>query len=502
MSLSTRARTIGVVVGIALFVALGMVLSESAHSGAQTTGDSHPLPADVVAPALDLSRAFETVSARVRPVVVSVYSEKIVRVRSEGFPSGPGDDLFRQFFGPGLAPFEAPREQSIPQHGMGSGILLDGQGNILTNNHVVDGVDQIRVRLADRRTFSAKVVSADPKADIAVIRIEGDVPSDLPSARFADSDSIRVGDLVLAVGAPFGLTQTVTQGIISATGRSNVGIEDYEDFLQTDAPINPGNSGGPLVDMRGNVVGMNTAIATQIGQSAGVGFAIPANLIRKELPTLLQGGTITRGLLGVLIQDVTPDLAKQFHLPNDQGALVAQVQKDSPADRAGLASGDVVVRFKGQTVEDTRQLRNLVAETSPGQRVSVMVIRDGREKAFEVKIGSLESSSVAQAASPQAGKTALDQLGLEVVPLTPELARNAGVDDSQGVVIASIHPGTAASMSGLQPGDVIVEADRKPVASVRQLDEILASSPDKASVLLRIDRRGGSLYVVLNAPSS
>ena len=500
MKSTSRIRAILVVAGVPLVLLLAVAAVQRVQrSDAQASGE-RPLSNERIAPALDLSRAYEQVAARVRPQVVSVYSEKIVKVQT--FPFGSDDNFFRQFFGQGGAPFNAPQEQSVPQHGMGSGILIDGNGDILTNNHVVNGVDQIRVRLADRRTFTAKLVGSDPKADIAVIRIEGDIPSDLSVARFGDSDSIRVGDLVLAIGAPFGLTQTVTQGIISATGRSNVGIEDYEDFLQTDAPINPGNSGGPLVDMHGDVIGMNTAIATHLGQSAGVGFAIPASLIEHELPTLLHGGRISRGLLGVIIQDLTPDLAREFHMNGQDGALVAQVQKDSPAERAGIDVGDVIVQYDHQAVHDTRELRNAVAATVPGRRVDVTLMREGREKQIEVRVGSQESTPIAEATPAAGGRNLLDRMGLSVEPLTPALARQAGVDDAHGVVIQSIEPGTAASMSGLQPGDVIVEADRKPVSSVAQLDHAVAESRDSKSLLLRVDRRGGSLYVALEAPTS
>ncbi|HTO90725.1 MAG TPA: Do family serine endopeptidase [Candidatus Sulfotelmatobacter sp.] len=496
MKRSSRVRTTAMVVGIPLVLLLAAIVADTTlRSGAQAYA-GHPLADNVVAPALALSRTFEQVAARVRPEVVSVYSEKIVKVRS--LPFGD-DDFFRQFFGDGAMPFQTPQEQSIPQRGMGSGIVIDEHGDILTNHHVVDGVDQIRVRLADQRTMTAKVVGSDAKADIAVIRIEGDVPSNLPIARFGDSDSIRVGDLVLAIGAPFGLTQTVTQGIISATGRSNVGIEDYEDFLQTDAPINPGNSGGPLVDMRGDVVGMNTAIATHLGQSAGVGFAIPANLIQHELPTLLRGGQIARGFLGVTIQDLTPDLARDFHMNGKVGALVSEVRKDSPAERAGIETGDVIVSYDHRPIDDSRELRNAVAATLPGRRVEVGVMRIGRQRSLEVELGSQSGTPLAAAPAPE-GRNLLGRLGLEVEPLTPALAQNAGVDDTRGVAIRSIAPGTVASMSGLRPGDVIVEADHKSVATVAQLEHEVAADPK--NLLLRVDRRGSSLYVALAAPTS
>jgi serine protease Do len=289
---------------------------------------------------------------------------------------------------------------------------------------------ELKVKLADDRQFEAEVVATDPMTDVAVIRIKGGVPPDLPTVRLGDSDTLHAGGLVLAIGAPFGLTQTVTHGIISATGRSNVGIADFEDFLQTDTPINPGNSGGPLVNMHGEVIGMNSAIATRVGQSAGVGFAIPINMIKSMLPTLVAGQPITRGMLGVIVQEVDQDLARQFQLPDTKGAIVAQVNPSTAAERAGVEVGDVIVSFDGKPVMNTRDLRNRVAATAVGSKVEVELIRGGEERTLEVRIGERPSAAL-EAGSPRGPDGAPDraaELGITAQTLTPDLhpPRRAG----------------------------------------------------------------------------
>jgi serine protease Do len=496
-----KLRIVGVTLGIALFVCIGLFFSIAANKSSQAEFKAGPVPDSVVAPALQLEKAFVAVAAHVKPAVVSVYSEKMVKYQSPDSLLPFGDDFFRQFFGqqlptPREQPRGQPKEYKVPERGMGSGMILDQQGHILTNYHVVNDVDKIKVRLADKREFEAEVVGTDPRSDVAVIKIKGRVPDDLPVVDLGDSDLLRPGDLVMAVGAPFGLLQTVTQGIISATGRQDVGISDYEDFLQTDAAINPGNSGGPLVNMRGQVIGMNTAIATSVGQSAGVGFAIPVNMIKTMLPTLVKGGTITRGLLGVAIQDVTEDLAQQFHLSQTKGALVAQVNKNSPAEQAGIKVGDVIVRYNDHDVEDTRQLRNLVAATPPGTRVAVQVIRNGKQEQLTATIATLPATTASTESAPKGGEP-LDQLGLSVKTLTPELARQYGLADSKGVVITGVESGGIAAMANLQAGDLIVEVDRQPVTSVAELQRAIAQAKEKSQVLLLIKRRGGGLFLLL-----
>ncbi len=379
---------------------------------------------------------------------------------------------------------------------MGSGMILDRDGHILTNYHVVKDVDEISVQLADKRKFEAEIVGTDPRTDIAVIKLKGRLPDNLPTVALGDSDALEVGDLVVAIGAPFGLTQTVTTGIISAKGRADVGITDYEDFLQTDTPINPGNSGGPLVNMRGEVIGMNSAIATSVGQFAGVGFAIPSNLIKTLLPRLIKGETITRGQLGVVIQEVTPELAKQFGLSEPKGALVAQVNKGSPADKAGIKIGDVIVHYDGREVPDTRSLRNAVAATVPGTKVQIELLRHGKPETVTATIGKLEETTTAAAPSKE-GQSQLARLGLSVQTLTPDLAKQFNIEADKGVVITGVEAGSVASLANLQPGDVILEADRQPVASVADLEQILAKAKDKDNILLLVNHQGTTLFVVL-----
>ena len=499
MIISNKLRAGGLIAGIALFVAVGLYSTIAANKP-QSEAPFGAIGEADVAPAEQLGYAYAAVARHIRPGVVSVYSEKRAKVLPQEFSLGQpfGDEFFEQFFGQ-----RRNREYKIPQSGMGSGMILDRKGHILTNYHVVSEVDKIRVQLADKRSFDAEIVGTDQKTDVAIIKITGAVPGDLPTLQMGDSDAMEVGFLVMAVGAPFGLTQTVTSGIISAKGRSDVGISAFEDFLQTDASINPGNSGGPLVNMRGEVIGMNSAIATGgrhfggTGQSSGVGFAIPSNMIKSMLPTLIKGGQITRGMLGVIVQDITTELAEQFHLQGTKGALVSQVNKDSPAEKAGLKAGDVIVRLDFNEVSDTRQLRNLVAAISPGSSVKIDAICNGKERTFSAIIGKMSAEPVA-AAKPRASTSdLLARLGLSVQSLTPELATQYQQQGLRGVLIANVEPGSPASMANLQAGDLIVEANRQPVAVIGELQDALGKSPKQ--LLLLIKRDGASLYVTIRS---
>jgi serine protease Do len=494
-----KVRAVGVTLGLALFVGIGMTLIIAAGSSSDKVMRPGAIDEKVVAPADQLGKAFAMVAAHVRPSVVSVYSEKTIKFTEPEFSFPFGDDFFRQFFG-GQAP-QTPRMRQRQfrgqQQGMGSGMILDKEGHILTNYHVVRDTDELDVQLADKRKFKAEIVGSDPKTDVAIIKIKGHLPDDLPTVTLGDSDAMQVGDLVMAVGAPFGLQQTVTEGIISATGRSDVGIADYEDFLQTDAQINPGNSGGPLVNMRGEVIGMNTAIATGVGRFEGVGFSIPSNMIKVMLPTLMKGEKIVRGQLGVVIQEVTKDLAKQFGLSEPKGALVAQVNKASPADKAGIKVGDVITGYNGHDVQDVRHLRDLVAGTSPGTAVTLDVMRDGKQETLTATIGKQEPGSEAANMPSVEGADMLSELGLSVQTLTPDLARQLGTETEKGVVVTDVNEGSVASLAGLQKGDVIVEAEHQPVATVNELQQALAKAKDKDTVLLLVKRQGASLFIVM-----
>lgn len=483
------------ILAVPLLVGGGMLAITGHCSSPKVVVPPPPLTAAVTAPAKALSDAYAAVAAHVRPAVVSVYSEKMIRYQSPDNAFPFGDDFFRQFFGQqGPQRRSAPKEYKVPQRGMGSGMILDKAGHILTNYHVVKDVDEIQVKLPDKREFKAEVVSTDPKTDVAVIRIKGKVPADLPTVQLGNSDALRVGDLVMAIGAPFGLTQTTTTGIISAIGRSDVGVADYEDFLQTDAPINPGNSGGPLVNMDGQVIGMNSAIATNSGQSAGVGFAIPSNMISAMLPILTKGGKITRGLLGVGIQDLDKDLAKQFNLSDDNGALVTSVSPGSAAEKAGIQVGDVITGFNGKAIESSRDLRNRVGSVPPGAKVKLDLVRNGKPLTLAATIGEAtpEAAAAEGAAPEQAAK-----LGLSVQPLTPELAQRYGLTEKTGLVIADVDPGSPAAQAGLQEGDLIVEVNRKRVTQVSELQSAVAASRKEGSILLLVKRKNLSLFVAL-----
>lgn len=470
-----------------VFTVFGLVRSGySAFSWKQ-----EPIDPAVVAPAVQLGKAFVMVANHVRPTVVSVFSEKTIKRRSSDFPIPFGEDFFRQFFGDAVPGGEGrgskQREFSIPLTGMGSGMILDTAGHVLTNYHVVNDVDRIKVQLADLSTFNAKVIEVDPNTDIAVIQMLGSFPKDLPPVVFGDSDKLQSGDLVIAIGAPFGLPQTVTKGIVSATGRSNVGIEDYEDFIQTDAAINPGNSGGPLANMNGEVIGLNTAIATGWGgKFSGVGFAIPSNLIKTMTPKLIRGEKIIRGQLGVVIQDLNPELAKQFKIPSNKGVLVAEVQSGTPAQKAGLKAGDVITRFADKEVGSATELRKWVSNSAPGAQVKLKILRAGKERSLVAVIGR-QSFDTQVENVPEPEENSLDQIGMSV--------RDMG--SKKGVLVSEVQIGSPAALAGILPGDVITEANHKSVRDIKDLQAILKRSKDPRDFLFLIKRKDISLFVAI-----
>jgi serine protease Do len=488
--------------GAALFVAAGSVVFCAADRRAQpqpTAAKAEHVDLSLAGSADQLGKAFASVAAHVMPAVVGVSSEKRISLSQQEMPFPFGGDFFRQFFGGsrrGGLP-QGPHQFRGEERGLGSGMILDRAGHVLTNYHVIRDVDEITVELPEKRKFQAVVVGTDPHTDVAVVRLKGAVPSNLATIELGDSDALQVGNLVEAIGAPFGLLQTVTQGIISATGRSDVGIADYEDFLQTDAAINPGNSGGPLVNMHGEVIGMNSAIATSMGQFAGVGFAIPSSMIRAMLPKLIKGEKIIRGQLGVLIQDVTPNLAKEFGLSEPKGSLVSQVNKDSPAEKAGVKPGDIIVRFGDKEVGNTRQLRNMVASTAPNTKTTVSIVRSGKQQSLPVTVGAQANEGGSAMQNPQSPGNQLSRLGIDVQNLTPGLARELGLQAQEGVVIVDVEEGSLALLAGLQKADVIVEADRKRITKVSDLEQALAKVKDSGQVLLRVIRQGNGLFVVV-----
>ena len=444
-------------------------------------------------------KAFASVARETSPAVVFIQVEKTVQQQPAQFfsPFGEGspfgDDFFRRFFGtpqPGQPRQfrQAPQQQRVV--GQGSGFIITKEGYILTNNHVVGDADKVTVKLQDGREFTAKTIGADVHSDVAVIKIDG---KDLPMLQMGDSDKLEVGEWVVAIGNPFGLSHTLTVGVVSAKGRSSVGIADYENFIQTDAAINPGNSGGPLVDLDGKVVGMNTAIFSRSGGYMGIGFAIPINMAKAIKDQLIQTGSVTRGYLGIVIQDLTPELAKSFGMKDHQGILVAQVSKDSPAEKAGLKQGDVIVAFAGKSVEKVGAFRNRVALKAPGSKEKITVLRNGKRKTLSITIGKLPDGEFAAAGTPHS----LEKLGLTVQTLTPDLARQFGIQGEKGVVVTQVTPGSAAAMAGINPGAVILEVNRNPVSNTEEFKQAVAQTPEKSAVLLLIKDGQYSRYMAL-----
>lgn len=457
------------------------------------------------------SKAFAEVARKVSPSVVLIQVEReseAAQMSPFGFPFGDGngdnfpfgDDFFRRFFGDRLP--DSPRHNAPGKKqpgkqrsvvGQGSGFVFAANNNktyILTNNHVVEGNDKISVKFLDGREFEAKIKGTDPKSDIAVIEIEA---SGLPAVRIGDYSQLEVGEWVVAIGNPFGLSHTLTVGVVSAKGRTSLGINDYEDFIQTDAAINPGNSGGPLVNLDGEVIGMNTAIFSRSGGYMGIGFAIPINLVQRIANQLIEKGEVVRGYLGIMIQPLTADLAKSFELKNEKGILIAQVTKNSPADKAGLKAGDVIVNFQGRPVSEVGDFRNQVAMEQPGSKVEFDIVRDGKQRSVTVKIDKLTDNKLATQESSQAS----EKLGLAVQTITADLAKQLGVKAGKGVVVTEVAPGSVAMMAGISRGSVILEVNRKAVNTAAEFDHAVKSSANN-KVLLLVRDDEVSRYVVLS----
>ena len=442
-------------------------------------------------------RSYAGVVKQVTPSVVKVNVSTKMKTMSQsggmGLPPGLPPQL-RRFFGEGDMQGMRPNLRVPPQHGLGSGVLVTEDGYILTNNHVVDQADEVTVTLQDGRDYSAKVVGKDPKTDVAVLKIDA---KDLPHLAMADSDRIEVGDVVLAVGNPFGIGQTVTMGIVSATGRATLGL-DYEDFIQTDAPINPGNSGGALVDADGRLIGINTAILSQSGGNHGIGFAIPTNLARDVMDSLVKDGKVTRGYLGIMIQDLTPALAKEFKMEDRQGALVGDVVPKGPADKGGIESGDVIVEYNGKAVKDSRHLKLAVASTAPGKTVSMKVMRDGSAKTLDVTVKELPGSDEVAKNGRPAGDEEGTLDGVGVSDLDREGRQQFDIPDGvKGALVTDVAEGSAAAEAGLKPGDVIQEINRKPVKDAEAAVQMTAKAKDQTT-LVKVWSNGGTRYVVVD----
>ncbi|MFQ5803080.1 MAG: DegQ family serine endoprotease [Candidatus Methylomirabilales bacterium] len=432
-----------------------------------------------------LQQVFVGVAERLKPSVVNINTTQKVqtrRRRPEPYFRGP----FREFFGEEFFErfFNLPRE--FERRSLGSGVIVNAKGFILTNNHVVEQADEIRVTLVDDRTFEAKVIGTDSKTDLAVIQIEG--AKDLHPAALGNSDKIRTGDFVIAIGNPFGLSHTVTVGVISATGRAGMGITAFENFIQTDASINPGNSGGPLLNIDGEVIGINSAI---VATGQGIGFAIPINLAKEIMGQLIKTGRVTRGWLGVVIQPLTEELAEQFGVQPKAGVLIADVVEGGPADEAGLKTGDVVEGFAGKSVTDVRQLQRLVASVRPGKTLQVKVKRQKEDLTLTVTVGEMPGEEVA-GAPPKS----LERYGFAVQDLTAELRERFQVEEG-GVLVSSVEPGSSAFRRGLRPGDVILEVNRQPVQSRRDLLEKLRASRPNGDLLLLTQRGKATRFIVV-----
>jgi len=447
--------------------------------------------APVSAPAGILT-TFAPIVEKDLPAVVNISSSRVVRNNNQN-EMPLMDPFFRQFFGDNFG-----RQNRMPnrqvERGLGSGVIVKADGYILTNNHVVDGATDVRVTFLDKREMKAKVIGTDSKTDIAVLKVDA---KDLPVLAFADSSKVKVGDIALAMGQPFGLGQTVTMGIISAKGRNGLGIEGYEDFIQTDAAINPGNSGGALVDARGELIGINTAILSHgSGGNQGIGFAVPVNMARAVMDQMIAHGRVVRGYMGVVPEDITPAMAASFHVTDTRGALMGDVSSGSPAAQAGIQRGDVIVDMDSQRIEDSNQLRLRVSMTAPGTTVHVKLLRDGAEHTVAVKLGELPNDAPrAGVGSSDGGSSALD--GVSVEELDSQTLRQLHMPaGTKGVVVTEVADGSSASVAGLQPGDVIQEVDHARIGNVGDFDRAMRRGPGH-TVLLLVNRNGNTLFIAI-----
>ena len=492
----------------ALFVAVGIGI------GVMTAG-ALELSAVVAAAGVPpvLAQGFGDIVKKASPAVVNIAVTGGGEGRREGrrpMPPGPfggppgeeppgGEPPTPPPFPPG-----PPGPHGRPEQSAGSGVVLDSNGYIVTNNHVVEGATQITVTLSDRREFPAKVIGTDPKTDLAVVKIEA---KDLPALKWADYDKLQVGDVVLAIGSPFGLSSTVTLGIISALGRGNVGIADYEDFIQTDAAINPGNSGGALVNMNGELIGINTAIFSRTGGSEGIGFAIPSSIALDIVDSLTKSGKVVRGWMGVAIQEITPALAKSFKLPEQRkGVLISDVNENGPSHAAGIRRGDVVVAFNGKDVQSVSQLRNLVARTIVGRDAEIKVLRDGKEQTLKVKVAERPSDEMLARKEPAPSAPA-DTIkppdnvlaALKVQALDAAVMSQLNIPaKTTGVVISAVATGTSAEEAGLQRGDVIQEINHEVVKNLEEYQKAAAKVKKDEMAVLLLSRQGNNLFVAVN----
>ncbi|ACB75010.1 DegQ family serine endoprotease [Opitutus terrae] len=498
------SRAVLFALGLLAAGGLGWTASNAANPSVSVKVDERPISASVNSP---LGASYAPIVKRVAPSVVKVLvTERAKAIPAQELPPFFNHPGFREFFGDQFGHNFGGRRGTLrqpPQEGLGSGVIVSPDGYILTNSHVVKGADTIKVTFGDGRELTAKVVGTDPQTDLAVIKVEA---KDLPAITFADSDSVEVGDRVLAVGNPFGIGQTVTSGMVSGLGRAMFGL-DYEDFIQTDAAINPGNSGGALVDAEGRLIGVNTAILSRSGGFQGIGFAIPSNLARNVMEQLASTGKVVRGYLGVTIQDITAELAEHFDLPNRAGALVAEVQPDSPAAKAGLKGGDVVTKIDGKAIKDARNLKLIVGSLKPGEKVTAEVLRDGKTQTMELSVTarpnerSLSRSGGGSGDDDDLSGSAEDTgtlNGVGVGDLDADARREFDIPANvRGALITSVEPDSAAAEAGLQAGNVILEINRKPVKNAEDAVKLTEKTESKKT-LVRLWTPNGIRYVVVD----
>jgi len=483
--ISKKKQTYRILIFITVWLISGLILSLdpelSSHSYAQNTRVSEQ-SIDILT---KTGQAMAEIAEAVKPAIVNISTTRTLKI--QGRDPFFDDPFFKRFFGD---QFRMPKERKTA--GLGSGVIVSLDGYILTNYHVIKNADEIKVLLSDKRDFKGKVVGTDPKTEIAVIKIEA---TNLPTIKWGDSHRLKVGEIVLAIGNPYGLNQTVTMGIVSAVGRANVGIAEYEDFIQTDTAINPGNSGGALVNVKGELVGINTAIFSTSGGYQGIGLAIPSNMAKDVMESLISKGKVVRGYLGVSVQRITPDLAKQFNLKEEKGALIGDIVEGSPAEKAGLQRGDIITAYDGKKIDEPYQLRNMVANTSPGKEVEIKIIRENTTKAIRVVI--VEQPIEMQKIS----KGEYDNLlnGVTVQNLTPEIYRKLNLPKRlNGVIVSDIDEDSPAATI-LTQGDIIQEINRKKITSVKDYEDIVAKIKTEEDILLLVFRNGYSIYITLSA---
>jgi serine protease Do len=441
------------------------------------------------------STAFSDVVKVVSPVVVNISTSKIVER-----DTNPLSDLFDDQFFDFMEPHHKPKKWK--ERSLGSGVIVSPDGYILTNTHVVEKADEIMVTLSDQQNFKGKIIGSDPKTDIAVIKIS---IQSLPAIKWGDSDKIQVGEFVLAFGNPYSLSNTVTMGIVSAVGRANVGIADYEDFIQTDAAINPGNSGGPLVNIKGELIGINTAIFSRTGGYQGIGFAVPSNMAQSVMSQLISKGKVTRGWLGITIQNFTPELAREFGLNKSTGALVTEILKGSPAEKAGIKRGDIITEVDDKAVKNVETLRNIIAQSKVGSRIPLKVIRDGKPNLFTVTITELPQDKTQNIPGEPDEKLPAEEnalAGFSVMNLTQEIAKQLDISkDEKGVIIVRVEPYSAAEEAGLKKGDVIQEINKKSIKNIQDFNYIISKVRKGDTLLLFINRGGNRFYITLKVYS-